>query len=524
MPNERPHPQFLFSLPPCVVEQLPEWQGKAFCDPPETKLGSGGGTAHLLHAAMQSQADASDFGAWLRGSRRILVHGGGQSRRLPAYAATGKPLIPLPAFPGVYGQTSDQTLLSFQAPAFERVFAQAPDSSVVMIASGDVLLRFGRRLPSFPEADVIALGMEVSAEVAQHFGVFFLPPKRGESLTFFLQKPTPETIQSHAVNYRFLVDTGMWLLSERAVMALMAKCGWNNEKQTFETGIPKTYELYADFGLSLGTESPIDDPEINALTCAVVTLPQPEFYHLGTSRQLIESVTALQDRLGKEGASHVSGLGMENTIHLQNAACEANIRPATNQTIWIENAHIPASWHLHSDHVITNIPANAWTLDLPSGICLDLPPIEREFHCLRVYGMDDSFSGKVGDDATRWLGRPVTEWFAQRGLTLEQAGITSDTDIQQAPLFPVAASDLMNTGFLTWLFASEPSADDNAQWSQFYLDMPRLSAQQIGAQMDIERVFEERRQFEKQSLLQSMDGGDSGDFFSPKLGRNRCPN
>ena len=517
MLNERPHPEFLFSLPPCVVEQLPEWKGRAFCDPPETKLGSGGGTAFLLVSAMQAQTDGSDFRAWLRGSRRVLVHGGGQSRRLPAYAATGKPLIPLPVFPGVYGQTGDQTLLSFQSSAFERVLAQAPDPSVVMIASGDVLLRFGRKLPLFPNADVIALGMEVSAEVAQHFGVFFLPLKRSESLAFFLQKPPPETIQRYAGNYRFLVDTGMWLLSERAVMTLMAKSGWNNETQTFSNGIPNTYELYADFGLSLGTESPVNDPEINALTCAVVTLPQPEFYHLGTSRQLIESVTALQTRLGKEGASHVSGLGMESTIHLQNAVCEASLRSGSNQNIWIENASIPASWHLHSDHVLTNIPLNAWELALPSGFCLDLPPVGEDERCLRAYGMDDSFSGKVGDDTTRWFGRSVTEWFARRSLTLEQAGITSNTDIQQARLFPVTAREQVDPDFLRWLFVSEPSASQNAQWSQFYLDAARLSAQEIGAQMDVRRVFEERQHFEQQAILEGIDGRESGAFFRRNL-------
>jgi len=355
--------------------------------------------------------------------------------------------------------------------------------------------------------------MEVSAEVAQHFGVFFLPPKRAETPAFFLQKPTPETILSHSTHSRFLVDTGMWLLSERAVMALMAKCGWDNESQCFANGIPNPYELYAEFGLALGNESPITDPAINALTCAVVTLPQPEFYHLGTSRQLIESVTALQAHLGKEGASHVSGLGMESTIHLQNATCEENPRPGIHQNIWVENAHIPESWRLRSDHVLTNIPANAWQIDLPVGVCIDLPPIGVEARCLRVYGIDDRFSGKVGEETTRWFGRSVGAWFARRSITLADAGIVRDTDIQQARLFPVVVKEQLSADFLSWLFDTEPTADANAQWSRVYLDSPRLSAQEIGAEMNVQRVCEERQRFERQTLTQGMDGRDASAFF-----------
>ena len=61
-----------------------------FCtsDPIDQKLGSGGGTTWLLEAAFQNEGlEGDDFSAWLRQEKRILLHAGGQSRRLPAYAA-----------------------------------------------------------------------------------------------------------------------------------------------------------------------------------------------------------------------------------------------------------------------------------------------------------------------------------------------------------------------------------------------------------------------------------------------------
>ena len=42
------------------------------------------------------------------------MHGSGESRRLPAYAAPGKPLIPIPVFESITGQRPDQRLVDLQ--------------------------------------------------------------------------------------------------------------------------------------------------------------------------------------------------------------------------------------------------------------------------------------------------------------------------------------------------------------------------------------------------------------------------
>ena len=82
----------LLSLPPNLVEcfhdithaDRNEW----FCtsDPIGHKLGSGGGTTWLLQACMAHEG-ATNALEWLAREKRILLHAGGQSRRLPAYTA-----------------------------------------------------------------------------------------------------------------------------------------------------------------------------------------------------------------------------------------------------------------------------------------------------------------------------------------------------------------------------------------------------------------------------------------------------
>ena len=78
----------LLSLPPNLVEcfhdlekvDRTEW----FCtsDPVGSKLGSGGGTAWLLEACRKEWSPELPLHDWLGQEKRILLHAGGQSRRL----------------------------------------------------------------------------------------------------------------------------------------------------------------------------------------------------------------------------------------------------------------------------------------------------------------------------------------------------------------------------------------------------------------------------------------------------------
>ena len=277
----------LISLPPGMADQLADCEPRtaqrcfAAADPVGCQLGSGGGTAHLLSEAWQATGDGLGFGEWLNDSRKLMIHGGGRSRRLPAYAATGKLFVPVPAYRWSLGHRIDQTLLDLQEPFLGRVCAQASPASRLLIASGDVLLRSDEPLPPLPDADVVLLGLWTTPEEAQDFGVLFSRHNDPSHLVTFLQKPTPDRIREMAGDYIFMVDVGVWLLSEKAVRLLMTRSGWDCEAQAFRDGAAEFYDLYGEWGLHLG-ESPCEpDEEISALTTAVVPVPGGGFYHFG---------------------------------------------------------------------------------------------------------------------------------------------------------------------------------------------------------------------------------------------------
>ena len=503
MPGTEIPVQHLLTLPPRMVGEFEALEGRhrpewfAASDPPGQSLGSGGGTANLLAEAWRATAPGEPFAAWLRQSRKLILHAGGLSRRLPAYAPVGKLLMPLPVFRWSRGQRLDQSLLDLQLADYQRVLAHAGLGTVALITSGDVLLRFARELPPFPEVDVLGLGMWVAPEKAKHFGVFFSPRARPTELAFFLQKPPAPKIRELAENYLCLVDTGMWLLSERAVGVLMQRCGWKTSG--FDGGSARRYELYAEFGLALGQSPSVQNDEVNALTCAVVPLPEAEFYHFGTNAQMIESIAALQNLVLDESKVGRTGASQQPDQVTQNSHFDVTLRRESNHTLWVENSVVPSGWQLASHHVLTGVPDNDWTLRLPPGACLDFVPIGQEQFCVRAYGFSDPFSGPLGDAATKWLGRPASEWFSARGLRPEECGIDPQTDIHSCPLFPVMDASALEPAFVEWLFAQAPVPE--AEFASRWRKLPRLSARQIPEQVNLRRLYEQRARLRDACLV-----------------------
>jgi len=89
-------------------------------DPPGAQLGSGGGTAYLLEQAWKNSNNPS-FKDWLSEKGKLIIHGGGEGRRLPAYAPSGKLFIPMPVFRWSRGQRLNQTLLDLAEPTLQKL-------------------------------------------------------------------------------------------------------------------------------------------------------------------------------------------------------------------------------------------------------------------------------------------------------------------------------------------------------------------------------------------------------------------
>jgi hypothetical protein len=136
----------------------------------------------------------------------------------------------------------------------------APPNIHTLVASGDVLITAGDELQPLPDADVICFGLWISPEQSSNHGVFFCNRRQPDKLEFMLQKPSVDRIRELAPDYYFMMDIGIWLLSDRAIGILQERCGWDPQKQLFRQAIPGNYDLYGAFGPAMGLNLHRQDP------------------------------------------------------------------------------------------------------------------------------------------------------------------------------------------------------------------------------------------------------------------------
>ncbi len=378
------------SLPPNLVDCFHDVTGLSRneyfcgCDPIGHRVGSGGGTTWLLEQCHKACANGLDFDAWLASERRIIVHAGGQSRRLPSYAPSGKILTPIPVFRWERGQKLSQTLLDLQLPLYERLMRLAPEGINTMIVSGDVYIRAAEQLPPVPDADVVCYGLWLDSSIAKDHGVFVSDRSTPSVLKQMLQKPSVATLNELLQTGFYLTDIGVWMLSDRAVRLLM--------KRSRPDGVLKEYDLYGEFGCTLGTNPTIADDELRSLKVAIVPLPGGEFYHYGTSMEMITSSVAIQNIVNDQRAIMHHGRKPHPSIFIQNATTHITMTEA-NTNLWIENSCVGGNWHVSHDNIITGVPQNDWTVNLSAGQCVDIVPIGESDFAIRTYNIDDKFAG-----------------------------------------------------------------------------------------------------------------------------------
>ena len=371
----------LLSLPPNLVDCFHDVTGLSreeyfcTCDPIGHRLGSGGGTTWLLQQARD----------WLNGERCIVLHAGGQSKRLPSYAVSGKVLTPIPVFRWERGQRLSQTLLDLQLPLYERMMEQAPKRLTTMIVSGDVYIRAAERIGEIPDADVVCYGLWLDASIAKNHGVFVSDRRTPNVLKQMLQKPSPERLSDLLKNHFYLTDIGIWMLSDKAVRLL-------EKRSVVADGSAiglKEYDLYSEFGCALGTNPTIDDQELKELSVAIVPLPGGEFYHFGTSREMISSTLAIQNIVNDQRDIMHNDRKPHPSIFTQNAVVHYQFTEQ-NYNVWVENSFVGPRWKLTHDNVVTGVPENDWEVTLEPGECIDVVPVGEKDYEIRRYRIDEA--------------------------------------------------------------------------------------------------------------------------------------
>ena len=132
---------------------------------------------------------------------------------------------------------------------------------------------------------------------------------------------------------------------------------------------------------------------------AILPLAGGEFYHFGTSREMIASTMRLQNLVNDQREIMHIDRKPHPSIFVQNSVMKI---PFTedNANVWVENSFVGSRWQLTHDHVITGVPENDWEISLEPGECIDVVPVGENDYEVRRYRIDEPLnSNEVAERA-----------------------------------------------------------------------------------------------------------------------------
>lgn len=489
-------------------------------DPGGKRVGSGGSTLfcllHVLAARLGGGKTAGCPDAWrqaLQPLRILIVHAGGDSRRLPAYGPCGKIFVPVP---GESDSALGCTLFDRQMPTYFALPPAPAGRGQIVIASGDVLLVFEPEQARFDRPGVTGLGCPASPEVARRHGVYCAGDEG--LVERFLQKPSVEEQTRLGAVDRYgqaILDIGVMNLDAATATTMLeafgagvgadGRLGLGGEMglAVHELGL----DFYREIACAMGSATTSTDyasmarsagshwPEallgrvlqaLQPVSFQVATLPHCGFLHFGTSRQVISSGLELL-RLERGVSQLQSVLSANNVI----------VPPAqiAGPNCWVEGCRAAADLRLAGENLLAGVDVEE-TLELPKGACLDViagrDDLGRSVWFVRCYGIEDTFKDTVAGEATL-CNRPVLEWLSAVGLTPADvwglsAGPVGDLTVWDARVFPACGEA---DGYKRWLWLFQPEQAKDEQRRQ-YREIPRYSLAQIARLAD-QDAFHHRR-------------------------------
>ncbi len=435
----------------------PQTRVFVFTDPGGRRVGSFGATIHVLNELTTLLPAAFSRKNSFEGQNILICHSGGDSRRTPAYTAQGKIFTPVPT-----RGADQQPLALFDLIHRTVTNVPQPEGGQVLITSGDVLLTFDHASVDFSKPGVTGVAYFGPVERGARHGVYI--PDQFDAhedrtvclpVADFLQKPSAELVAAHRgidPFGRVAIDTGLVRLDPATCQHLLnhavPRAKKNGLLQAVVEGLCPSMDLYEEFMMALvpsiteeayiqqlGVQrkhAPAHLQRLRAFYRAMHTLsfhvnivPTCEFFHIGSSRELLTgfstlSRTAQTYAFENGSASVIEDANNAEQSFIFNSCIQASLQ--TGRALIEAVDYAGPRMELMGDNIVTGLPAEAReAVVLPAGIGLVCLPIQENQWSVVVYGLEDDFKTPFGTERTcHFLNHDIAHWMKSNHITASQ--------------------------------------------------------------------------------------------------------
>ena len=430
------------------------------------RVGSGGATLEVLKYLHEKEET-------FEGLRVLVIHSGGDSKRVPQYSALGKLFSPVPhELPNGRNSTLfDEFMISMSS-----VPSRIREGMVLL--SGDVLLLFNPLQIDYNNVGAAAISFKERVETGKNHGVY-LNGADG-NVKCCLQKKSVEVLREvGAVNESDCVDidTGALIFSTDMMNSLYSLIE-TEEDYDRHVNEKTRLSLYADFLYPLAEDSTLEafyqeKPEgefCEELTGArkrvwdvlrpyrmkLLRLAPAKFIHFGTTREILELMSGGVDEYQDLGWGRLVGSSIRN----HNAAGYNSVlstKASVGEDCYLEVSYVHGNSKVGSHCVLSYIDIQDRII--PDNVVMHGLKQRNGKFIVRIFGVNDNpkenqLFGRNLDELEKKF--DIKLWEDQTGHTLWSANLYAEAEtIQEA----------VDASLELYAFVTEEKAFDRNLWN-----------------------------------------------------------
>lgn len=414
------------------------------------RIGSGGATLSVLKYVKENIDDSSK----IENQKILVIHSGGDSKRIPQYSACGKLFSPVQReLPDGRSSTLfDELIIAFSA-------IPSRMSPGMLLLSGDILLIFNPLQVDLHYLDSAAISVKTLDSIGRNHGVFL--SDKDNNVKKFLHKQSIDVLRKiGASNKTNLVDidTGAIYLNYEIIKKLLELISTDNKidirKFNKFVNNKSRISLYADFVYPLAGDSSfeqylLETPEgefceeltecrkliwnkLHDFNMRVIKLSPAYFIHFGTTKELLQLVNKDLYKYKCLKWKNIVFSNCENTTKYSVNSSYIYPNAVIGENSYIENSYIGSNTVIGKNTILSNTDIE--DIIIPNDVCVNTFKLKNGKFVTRIYSIYDD-PKTIKSNQTKFMNTILENMIKKYSINETQIWKSKEKSIWKANLF-----------------------------------------------------------------------------------------